>query len=98
VQTGGYTHRVRNRFSLSARGAGRSEAEGYIHRSYQLDNDELPLTPEQIKELFAEWNRDYAAAKERDARAVFRGILNGTTDQTPLVRENQKDRKGGIER
>jgi hypothetical protein len=64
-----------------------------------MDNDDSRLTLEQLKALFAEWTEDYAAAKERDRKAVFRAILCGTDIVSPTPKiNNQKDREGGIER
>ena len=64
-----------------------------------MNTDDPPLTPAQIKELFSEWTKDYAAAKERDSKTALRDILSGKAiESSQPTTDEQRDREGGIER
>jgi len=63
-----------------------------------FDAIDFPPYREQMA-LFAEWTKDYAAARERDSKAAFGAILSGTgiPASQPTI-GNQHDRESEIER
>ncbi|QJW98494.1 hypothetical protein [Frigoriglobus tundricola] len=59
---------------------------------------DFPSNREQ-QALFAEWTQDYASARERDVRELFRTNGGGPKPQPePSRSANDNDRDGGIER
>jgi hypothetical protein len=63
-----------------------------------FDPVDFPPYREQMA-LFAEWSKDYAAARERDGKAAFTAILSGTDlPASQPTSGNQNDREGVIER
>ncbi len=70
--------------------------------AYQIQNTRLGLIFKMIdfpqhreaKALFAEWEADYAAAKMRDAQALFGDAPIRSTEPTHAAIDNSKDRGG----
>ncbi|OWK42095.1 hypothetical protein [Fimbriiglobus ruber] len=52
-----------------------------------MDKNEPPLTPEQVRALFAEWSKDYAARKQ-----INEGVAKESDDH-----DKSKERDGGRE-
>lgn len=66
-----------------------------------MSSNERWLTREELKELFAEWTEDYAAARERDRRDVVRPTAPepaSKPEQLTPAKDQQNDRDGGTER
>lgn len=59
-----------------------------------MTRDEKPVTGEAIKTLFAEWTKDYEAAKVRDTEGEFADLLAQPTKHP----DPQPERDNGNER
>jgi hypothetical protein len=58
-----------------------------------MTDDERPLTPEEKRDLFAEWLHDYTAAAVRDGRASPGSPVAGRgQEQPPPARDGGPER------
>jgi hypothetical protein len=50
--------------------------------------------PPRVLALFAEWEADYVAARERDAKALFEDAPIRSSEPPQAANDNQRDRGG----